>query len=86
MSEQYDIIPNGAPSEPTPFTISIPETQLTEFRTLLKLSKTPPPTFESLNTDSKYGITHKWLAEAKDHWLNKFNWQLSGLPTSKCSI
>lgn len=74
MLQLYNTIPSKAFKQPTPFTVSIPETQLTEFRTLLKLSRIPAPTFESLQEDGKFGITHKWLTDAKRHWVENFDW------------
>jgi microsomal epoxide hydrolase len=74
MSQPFGKVPLKTSNKPSRFTIAIPETQLAEFRTLLKLSKIAAPTFESLQEDGKYGITHKWLTEAKEFWLNKFDW------------
>ncbi|KAH6712012.1 Alpha/Beta hydrolase protein [Leptodontidium sp. MPI-SDFR-AT-0119] len=75
MLQLYNTIPSKAFKQPTPFTVSIPETQLTEFRTLPKLSRIPAPTFESLQEDGKFGITHKWLTDAKRHWVENFDWR-----------
>ncbi|PVH81183.1 alpha/beta-hydrolase [Cadophora sp. DSE1049] len=75
MSQPYNTIPSNALAQPTSFTVSIPETQLADFKALLKLSRIPPATFESLQEDGKYGVTHKWLTEAKQYWLEKFDWR-----------
>lgn len=74
MAGTFGKIPAGALKSPIPFKIAIPESQLAEFRTLLELSRIAAPTYESLQEDGKYGLTHKWITEAKDHWLNNFNW------------
>lgn len=57
-----------------PFTIQVPEEELDAFKTLLSLSKVATPTYESLQEDRRYGVTSTWMANAKDHWLNKFDW------------
>lgn len=74
MSQPFSKIPPKASNSPSPFTVAVPETELLEFRTLLKLSKIAAPTYESLQDDSKLGITHTWISEAKEYWLNKFDW------------
>jgi microsomal epoxide hydrolase len=62
---------------PTPFRVTIPESELQDFKTLLKLSKIPSPTYESLRTDRKYGINHEWITTAKARWLDGFDWRAS---------
>ena len=74
MSQPYSKVPAAALNSPVPFKVAIPETQLSEFRTLLKLSKIAAPTYESSLEDGRYGLTHKWITEAKDYWLSTFDW------------
>jgi microsomal epoxide hydrolase len=74
MAKEFSIVSPKALKQPTPFVVSIPETQLSEFRTLLELSKISSPTYESIQEDERYGVTHKWLTEAKEHWLHNFDW------------
>ena len=57
----------------TPFEVNIGEDSLTEFQTLVKCSKIAPATYESLQEDRRYGVTHKWLVEAKAR-LETFDW------------
>ncbi len=66
-------LPATAKTQPTPFTASTPESELNEFKELLKLSKVGKETYESTQKDRKYGITSDWLAEAKTQW-EKFDW------------
>lgn len=73
MSLQFATIPAGAKVQPKPFTISVPEEQINELQTLVKLAKTAPPTFEGSHDDGKYGVSTKWLLEAKEEW-KKFDW------------
>jgi microsomal epoxide hydrolase len=74
MSLPYSNIPTQATLWPSEFIVDIPESDLDEFLTLLKLSRVGPPTYESLQQDRKYGITHRWLIDAERHWENNFDW------------
>ena len=60
------------PFSPTPFKISIPQSNVDSLHALLKLSPLPPQTYEG--SDFKFGITNAWMKEAKSHWLDTFNW------------
>ena len=73
MSESFGTLPPGAQSI-DPFTISIPESDIQDFRTLLKHSKVAAPSYESSQEDGRYGVTASWLANAKEYWLNSFDW------------
>jgi microsomal epoxide hydrolase len=60
---------------PTPFKLSIPDSQLDEFKTLLKVSKIPAPTYESLQSDGRFGVSHEWMTAAKARWESGFDWR-----------
>ncbi|KAF4996666.1 hypothetical protein FDECE_12344 [Fusarium decemcellulare] len=60
------IIPEAA----QPFTLRIPGKDCSQLRELLELSRLGPSTWENEHQDGRYGIPHKWLASAKDYWLN----------------
>jgi microsomal epoxide hydrolase len=74
MPTQYNSVPSNALKQPSPFIVDIPEAELSAFHSLLKHSRIPRPTYESVQEDGKFGITHQWMTEAKEHWLNKFDW------------
>lgn len=74
MSRPFGKVPARAFNSPSPFNVAVPQAQLAEFHTLLKLSKIAAPTYESLQDDGKFGVTHKWITEAKEYWLNQFDW------------
>ncbi len=74
MAVPYSKIPAGAMKAPSPFEISMSETKLSEFETLLKLSKIPAPTYESVQEDRRFGLGHKWITKAKDYWEKEFDW------------
>jgi microsomal epoxide hydrolase len=75
MASLYSTIPSKATKPPTSYKIKIPETTLSEFTTLLELSKIAAPTFENQMDDRRFGVSAKWLADAKEYWLNKFDWR-----------
>ncbi|GJC80900.1 putative epoxide hydrolase [Colletotrichum liriopes] len=72
MSE-FGRIPPHALRQPKSFTLRVAEDDITELKTLLKLSKIGPVTFE--NANDGFGITREWLSDAKDYWLNRFDWR-----------
>jgi microsomal epoxide hydrolase len=74
MSVPYSLIPRNAEVKPSKFTLSVSENQLDEFKILLKLSKIGPITYEGVQQDRKYGITHEWLKNAKEYWEKTFDW------------
>ena len=74
MPRQFSKLPAEASNSPLPFNIAISDNQLARFRTLLELSEIAAPTYESLRENEAFGVTHKWMSEAKEYWLHKFNW------------
>jgi microsomal epoxide hydrolase len=73
MAKSFGTLPATAQAI-KPFTVSVPEEELDAFKTLLRHSKVATPTYESLQEDRRYGVTSAWMVNAKDHWLNKFDW------------
>ena len=74
MSDQFSDLPKEASTNIVPFSADIEEEKLSELKTLLELSKLPPTTYETLREDGYNGVSGKWMAKAKDYWLNKFDW------------
>jgi hypothetical protein len=73
MADSYARIPSGAITQPKPFQVSFDDEKVDELKQLVKLGKIAPPTYESTQKEHNYGITHKWLTDAKAAWL-KFDW------------
>jgi pimeloyl-ACP methyl ester carboxylesterase len=63
------------PSSAKPFTLNIPDKDLSEWRQLLQLSKLGPTTYENTQTKENYGVTKEWVSNTKDYWLNKYDWR-----------
>lgn len=68
-------MPFSVPASAKPFTLSVSDENLAEFRQLLRLSKLAPVTWESLQEDGRFGITHKWIAASRHYWLNNYDWR-----------
>ncbi|KAI5475439.1 hypothetical protein MNV49_001429 [Pseudohyphozyma bogoriensis] len=71
--------------------IDVPDEAIAELRTLLKASRVAPLTYENSREDRKYGIAHKWILDAKEHWETSFDWkkheaQLNQFPQFKVPI
>ncbi|OJJ48645.1 hypothetical protein ASPZODRAFT_130746 [Penicilliopsis zonata CBS 506.65] len=75
MSLPFSTLPSAVKVHPVPFTVSIPEEEVEEFKILIKLSKIAPHTFESLQMDGRYGVTTDWLITMKEQWLRVFDWR-----------
>lgn len=86
-----DMSSYSPPSSAVPFTLNVPEQDISDWRQLLQLSKLAPETWEGGHEDGRYGVSHKWLSEAKEYWLNKYDWRaqekhLNSFPNFKMQI
>lgn len=64
------------PSSAKRFFLKVSDQDISEWRQLLQLSKIGPTTYENQNAaEQNFGITHKWLTDTKDYWLNKYDWR-----------
>lgn len=70
----YDNVPRKATLQLSKFNAAVSEDELSEFKQLIKLSKIGPKTYENLQEDRRYGMTHSWLSDAKSYWENKYDW------------
>ncbi|UCK58043.1 hypothetical protein AFCA_000910 [Aspergillus flavus] len=75
MSAPFGQFPSTARITPHAFKVSIPQEQLTDLHTLVKLSKLGPRTYENSHPDARFGITSVWLTEIREKWLNDFDWK-----------
>ena len=57
-----------------PFKIDTPQSELDDLKALLAATRLPTKTFENVQTKDNFGVTRKWIVEAKDTWLNSFDW------------
>lgn len=73
MSSAFRKLPKAALEKPRDFTVSIPKEKIVELRQLLQLSRIAPVTYEGSHENRQWGITTKWLKEAKEKWMS-FDW------------
>lgn len=69
MSKQFSTVPKGASKVPQAFTLHVADQEIEDFKTLLKLSRIGPETFYNQQEDGQFGVSRKWLVEAKNAWL-----------------
>ena len=74
--EDFGKLPSGAASVDS-WTVTTPQEEVDDLRKLVELSKIAKPVYENTQEDNRYGVTRKWLSEAKDYWLNEFSWYVS---------
>jgi microsomal epoxide hydrolase len=58
-----------------PFNVSIPDSEISDFKALLKLSKLAPETYEGQHR--RFGVTNKFMRETKEQWENEYDWSTS---------
>ena len=73
----YGQIPAGVKLNLKPFKAQVDEQKLKDFKQLVKLSPIAPANYENSDESvrGRYGITRDWMINAKDHWLNRFDWR-----------
>lgn len=71
----FNSLPANMPGKPEPFTLHVPDKELSEFHELLKLSRIAPATWWNQHNDGRFGVSREWLARAKETWLTAFSWR-----------
>ncbi|KAI1297606.1 Alpha/Beta hydrolase protein [Xylaria venustula] len=75
MASKFGVIPNNISTKPEPFALHVAEGELVAFGDLLRLSKVGPSTWWNQQDDPQYGVSRRWLIEAKETWLDSFDWR-----------
>ncbi|EFY88555.1 epoxide hydrolase 1 [Metarhizium acridum CQMa 102] len=88
---EYARLPRGATLAITPFKAHVEEEKLQHFKELLRLSPIGPAVFENTSAGDKYGVQREWLQNAKNTWLNDFDWRkhedrINSYPNFKTSV
>lgn len=73
-TKPFSKLPTGASQKPTPFELHVDEEKLQDFAKLLNLSPIAKATYENLLENGEFGVTHKWMSDAKAYWQNHFDW------------
>lgn len=75
--KSFATVPTGAKQQPTPFELHVGEQKLQDLKTLLRLSPVAKETYENLQDDGsygKFGVSRKWIVDAKKHWEEEYDW------------
>lgn len=56
------------------FQVHVPDAALKELRQLIEVARIPPTCYENTQQDRRFGVTHKWITETRDYWLNTYDW------------
>ncbi|CAG8218983.1 unnamed protein product [Penicillium salamii] len=75
MSSPFGIPPKNISANLEPFQLRVPEDELLRFKNLLTLSEIGPETWWNTQEDPQLGISRDWLIDAKETWLQKFDWR-----------
>ena len=59
----------------TPFSISVPDEELEDLKTLLRLSHIAAPNWENSHDDGFFGIPRDVLVDVVKHWQNGYDWR-----------
>jgi pimeloyl-ACP methyl ester carboxylesterase len=91
MSSPFGIPPRKIAGKLKPCKLHVSESELFKFRELLSLSEIGPETWWNTQNDPQFGVSHKWLTEAKETWLHSFNWRehedyLNKFPSFKVAV
>ena len=87
----YARLPASTTLDVKPFKAHADEEKLKHFKKLLELSPIAPAVFENANAGRRYGMKRDWLANAKEVWLNEFDWRknedrINSFPNFKASV
>ncbi|KAL6875036.1 alpha/beta-hydrolase [Trichoderma novae-zelandiae] len=92
--KRHGELPASANNEAVkPFTLNIPEAELTRMNALLRLSTVANENYENTYADQskQFGLTREWLVAAKARWENSFDWRnredlVNSFPNFKAAI
>ena len=69
-----------------PFKIRVAQNDIDQMRQLIELARLAPQTFENSAVGTKYGVQRDWLLNAREVWLNDFNWSVHTQSRNRSSI
>lgn len=81
-AKSFGTVPPGAKQQPTPFELHVEDEKIQNLKTLLKLSPIAKETYENLRDDGshgQFGVSRKWVVDAKKYWEEKFDWYVTPL-------
>lgn len=89
----FDTLPEGASKAIKTWRVEVPQQELDNLSTLLKVAPLAPHTFEnSLPGDARtLGLRHDWISRTKRYWQANFSWRkqeehINSFPHFKASV
>ncbi|KEF61011.1 uncharacterized protein A1O9_02575 [Exophiala aquamarina CBS 119918] len=87
----YGTVPEAAQLRPLRYHLEVPDRDISDFKDLLRISRLAPKTYENLQSENNYGVTHEWMSKAKEYWLTKYDWRqretyINSFPNFKVDI
>jgi hypothetical protein len=76
----FGTIPRNVKQQPELFEVHFEQQQLDDMKTLIRLSPIAKETFENKQQDGRFGVTRKWMVEAKEYWEKEFDWYILSHP------
>lgn len=76
MPTSFTQLPAAATLKVSPFTVAIPDSEITDLKTLVTLGKIGPATYENGLKDGSFGVSREWILAAKEEWAGKFDWSV----------
>ncbi|KAK5248969.1 hypothetical protein LTS06_006035 [Exophiala xenobiotica] len=70
-------LPQDATDDFRPFVVDTPQTDIDALKTLLRLSRVGPKTYENSLPDGRLGLQLEWLQQAVKQWSGNFDWRKS---------
>ncbi|KAK5216892.1 hypothetical protein LTR72_010262 [Exophiala xenobiotica] len=67
-------LPQDATDDFRPFVVDTPQTDIDALKTLLRLSRVGPKTYENSLPDGRLGLQLEWLQQAVKQWSGNFDW------------
>lgn len=71
----FALVPQQSSLRVDKFHAAVPDSDISDFKQLLRLSRLAPQTYENLQDDRRFGVTRKWLSDAKQHWEYVHDWR-----------
>lgn len=76
----FGVLPQHIPGSPTPFSLHIPDADLHQLSSLVKMAAVDVPSFYNTHgvrdgPEYAFGLTRDWFAAAADEWANEFDWR-----------
>jgi microsomal epoxide hydrolase len=91
MAKNFGVPPRNNPAKLEAFTLRVSDDALAEFRELVRLSKIGPATWWNQYDDHRFGVSRKWMSDAKEAWLTTFDWRkheerINSFPNFKTTV